>query len=151
MMKRVLTTGIALALTLGMVTPAFALQLSTERISRRTLVEERRALGRGLGTVEERTRRKATVQETGRAVLERARRRAHVTGLGTIKGSEYTTKDRRYRVLNRPNQRNLRQLKESSSMLELPASLVQTGGEGFYRPTRRTVIDEARAANSLLP
>lgn len=143
-MKRFFAASAAIVLSLSVVAPALARVQTGEKLSRRMVRSEasnRQRVPSGAMPVELllRQRKEAQVDATGHSQLARARYR-------TIKGQETNTPR-----LGFPSRRTIRKNAEES-MLVLPPSIVQTGGEeAFVRPTRRSTIERARWMNGFIP
>lgn len=145
-MKKVITTIASVALSLSLVAPAFAwVDMSGEHLSRRLVRNQAYAQQRITTTpampVELllRQRKEAQTDSTGLSHLSRSRYR-------TIKGAEVNSQ------FNIPTRRTIRQNAEES-MLVLPPSIVQTGGEAvtFMKLSRRSIVELARQTNAFVP
>ncbi len=150
-MKKALTSTISLALSLGMVAPAFAWMPSSGFI--KPSIREKVQEIRSMKDVRNPTRRFIR-DNRDRPVLEERKMRNRATSVTT--GTKNTHLERtkrlykgrrnrfrrpkigsdRYRVL-RPNTRYFRRRAEEQS--SLPPSIVQTGGSSYDKPTRRDV------------
>ena len=143
-MKRFLISTVSVALSLGMVSPAFAYITNDDDIKVQTSPYHegrpaRRLIMTQYGNSTDRSgiRRAASPEDTGLSLLRRASiRRFRRFNRMPKPGSD------RYRILDlRPNTRFLRSEAEDQSWL--PSSLITTGGSNYDRPTRRDIRENS--------
>lgn len=144
-MKRILLSTVSFVLSLGIATPGFAYfsvpgnsdYSGADRQTRRAVMQDARAMNRLPDFIPTNDRMRSEASEkgtTGHTLLRRADGR-QLRRFNRARKPGYD----RYRTLNlRSNKRSLRGM-EYESFLELPRTLVLTGG--YDKPTRRDIRD----------